>query len=110
MEEVKRDKSQPSESEGQEPKTNEQLVAAYESALTEISGLDPYDPNYHKMAAQAWAKTGLDKLLLQSVLNEIDKRLEETPPRSVGASCPAPRRLPTHHQPPQHHRLMINGG
>jgi hypothetical protein len=97
MEEVKRDKSQPSESEGQEPKTNEQLVAAYESALTEISGLDPYDPNYHKMAAQAWAKTGLDKLLLQSVLNEIDKRLEE---RLQGASGQVAQPPPATDTPP----------
>jgi len=83
LEEVKSGKALPSKEETQEPKTNEQLVAAYESALTEISELDPYDPNYHKLAAQAWAKTGLDKLLLQSALSEIDRRLEE---RLRGAS------------------------
>lgn len=59
-----------------EPKTNEQLVAAYEKALSEISELDPYDPNYHKLAAQAWAKTGLDQILLQTVLSEVERRLE----------------------------------
>jgi hypothetical protein len=90
LEGIKRGESQPSAEESQEPKTNEQLVAAYEAALTEISELDPYDPNYHKLAAKAWAKTGLDKLLLQSVLNEIDKRLEERLSRASGQVAPSP--------------------
>jgi len=86
LEEVKKGASKPSAMATQEP--NEQLVAAYEAALAEISELDPYDPDYHKLAAKAWAKTGLDKLLLQSVLQEVDKRLQERLQGSSGQAVP----------------------
>ncbi len=88
IEEVKAGKAKPEETPPAE--TGEEITAAYEAALTRISDLDPYDPDYHKQAAKAWAGTGLDKILLKAALDEVDKRLEgRLPAPTAPAETPA---------------------
>lgn len=65
------------------PEVDEQVMSAYEKALAEINELDPYDPDYQKLAAKAWAKAGIDRVLLQKVLQEVERRLS-------GAGGPQP--------------------
>lgn len=110
LEELKAGRDQPpsiKEENPKEPQTNEQLVAAYEAALTEISALDPYDPNYHKLAAMAWAKTGLDKVLLNTALQELERRLDERLKAMQAPSTPQePESGPTTAQTSDPQRLV----
>lgn len=76
--------------------TEDPLVSAYENALARISDLDPFDPDYHKKAARIWASTGLDKILLEKAIREVEQRLQKNflPQETPAATAAPPPQAP----------------